>query len=415
MKLNLLLFYLLVSGLHLPVFPCTVFYATDGNNILFGNNEDWSDPKTRMWFIASKDGKHGWVKFGFAGGYPQGGMNEYGLCWDAIACPYLAMPYSEANKQKYAGPLMKKVMEECATMEEASAVFANYYCDDQYRAQYLLGDTRGASMIVEGDSAIVKTNQHQVLTNFYQSHPELGGYPCWRFETAKTMLANSNEISPYFCGSILSATHQKGRYPTQYSGIYDLKQGIIYLFYYHNFKEFLTIDVKAELDRGSRSYDLPQLFSKIQLISPEVGEMVNPAAVTFRWEGKSSSHYDLYYSTDPDFTKCTRVPVKSPHSPNLNVPYFGTILVVMAIAASVRHKKRKLYILMTMIGMIFFVNIQCKDKVTSRDLYSDTTEISITVDNLAPNTAYYWKITAQSESTEDFSTESIDQNFVTSN
>jgi hypothetical protein len=368
-----------------------------------------------MWLIPSEGGKNGWIKFGFAGGYPQGGINEHGLCWDATACAYLPMPYSETNKQKYPGPLMKKVMEECSTVEEASAIFANYYCNDQYNAQYLLGDASGASIIVEGDSIIVKSSDYQVLTNFYQSHPELGGYPCWRYEIAENMLANSNEISPHLCGCILSATHQEGRYPTQYSSIYDLKRGIIYLFYYHNFDEFITIKVKEELNKGSRSYDLPRLFSKIHLISPKAGELVNPSVVNFKWEGKTTSHYSLHYSTDPIFKNCEVVPVRSSHSSNLNVPYFSAIIIVIGIIASVSRKKKKSFLLKVTMGMIFLVNIQCKDKVTSHDLYNVTTETTMTVENLEPTTTYYWKVVAQPEGIEDFSSESIVQNFVTSN
>lgn len=138
--------------------PCTVFFATDGIIVLCGNNEDWSDPNTRFWFIPSEEGKNGWIKFGFASGYPQGGMNDQGLFWDATACSYLEMPYSEANKEKFNGSLMQKVMEECSTVEEARLVFQIYYCDDQYRAQYLIGDRFGNSIIVEGGSIIFNSS-----------------------------------------------------------------------------------------------------------------------------------------------------------------------------------------------------------------------------------------------------------------
>lgn len=162
---------MVISGVYPPLYPCTVFYATDGNTILGGNNEDWSDSKTKIWFFPPEEGKHGWVKFGFAGGFPQGGLNDQGLFWDATGCAYLEMPYSEANKEKYYGPLMEKVIEECASVQEALIVFENYYCDDQYKAQYLIGDATGASMIVEGDSIIMKNGDYQVATNFYHSEP----------------------------------------------------------------------------------------------------------------------------------------------------------------------------------------------------------------------------------------------------
>jgi hypothetical protein len=35
---------------------CTIFVLTDTNRALFCNNEDWSNPKTRIWFIADQQG-----------------------------------------------------------------------------------------------------------------------------------------------------------------------------------------------------------------------------------------------------------------------------------------------------------------------------------------------------------------------
>ncbi len=34
---------------------CTVFYAFDGENALAGDNEDWIDRRTQIWFIPATD------------------------------------------------------------------------------------------------------------------------------------------------------------------------------------------------------------------------------------------------------------------------------------------------------------------------------------------------------------------------
>lgn len=34
-----------------PVHACTIFVLTDTNQALFCNNEDWSETKTRIWFL----------------------------------------------------------------------------------------------------------------------------------------------------------------------------------------------------------------------------------------------------------------------------------------------------------------------------------------------------------------------------
>ena len=55
---------------------CTVFYASDGQVALGGNNEDYRHPFTKAWFLPPEEGKHGRVYFGFENYVWQGGMNE---------------------------------------------------------------------------------------------------------------------------------------------------------------------------------------------------------------------------------------------------------------------------------------------------------------------------------------------------
>jgi hypothetical protein len=415
MKSRVILSFTVILGFCLPVHPCTIFYATDGNIILVGNNEDWSDPDTRIWFIPPRGGKHGWIKFGFAGGFPQGGMNEHGLFWDATGCAYMAMPYSEANKEKYSGPLMNKVIEECSTIREALAVLDAYYCDDQYRAQYLIGDGTGASVIVEGDNIVEKSGNYQVLTNFYHSHPEIGGYPCWRYEIADSMLKHTDEISPYLFGSILSATHQEGSYPTQYSSICDLKNRIVYLFYYHNFEEFIELNLNEELNRGDRSYDLPSLFSKIQIISPKAGEQISTSDIVLKWKGKKSSRYDVFCSTDPDFSECAPCSAVNPHSSASHGMFAGILLTGFAVLSAIGIKDRRVVLPAAIIISMLLVNIGCGKGVTSPSLNSDVTEMSVTIENLESGKTYYWKVIAHPEQSDDFNSQSVIQNFTTTN
>jgi len=382
---------------------CTIFFASRNNLVLGGNNEDHTDPYTYMWFYPQEEGDHGWVKFSYGSGFPQGGMNNCGLFWDGASAPYLAMPYSVANKEEYIGPLIEKVIEECSTIQEAITVFDNYYCEDQFRAQYLIGDSTGTSMIVEGDEILDMNDDFQVLTNFYQSYPELGGYPCWRYDTAVEILDSSDDISTYLFGSILSATHQSG---TQYSNIYDLKEGLIYLFYYHNFEEYITIDLDEELQKGYRSYFIPSLFSKIEIIYPGYGSILDSTSVTFRWKGKANSIYELYYSTDPDFTDCD--PLSS--APSCIPGYLGICLFGSIFIGTIF--KRRFYLLFILILFVIFGLQSCSKKSTSPS-ESDIIEFTQTVQDLQPGTTYYWKIIAHPEGTDDFLSETVTYSFST--
>ena len=390
-------------------FSCTIFYTTQNGKILAGNNEDWKDPATHMWFYPANDSTHGWIKFGFGGGFPQGGMNDQGLFWDGTAGPYLDMPDSEANKILFDGPLMQKVMEKSASITEALEIFNQYYCEDQYRAQYLLGDSVGYSMIVEGDNVILNENGFQVLTNFIQSHPDLGGYPCWRYETAVDHLENCDSLTTWFAGMVLASTHQDGNYPTQYSNIYDLKKGFIYLFYYHNYEEFLVINLKDELKKGYNTYAIPQIFSKMSLRSP----LIAATSVTLKWKGLPDSQYEIVLSKNPNFTE-TLITCSKSININWNHSSIFTILVLLFLIGSLlillqKHNRWSLLPLIVCICLL----VKCDKEDTTPEETDNTIEFSKIVDGLEPNTTYYWKIKSSTGYSNNFFTETATQSFKT--
>ena len=412
MKRKVILFVLLFAILTgIQGYSCTIFYVAKDDKIFAGNNEDWKDSYSKMWFYPPENNKHGWIKFGFGNGFPQGGMNDQGLFWDGTSGAYLAMPLSESNKEKYPGPLMQKVIEECANIEEALEIFANYYCEDQYKAQYLVGNSLGNSIIVEGDNIINIDSNYQVLTNFYHSDPDLGGYPCWRYETANDMLSSNYNLTPYFIGSILDATHQEGKYPTQYSTIYDLKNNQISLFHYHNYEEFIKIDLVNELNKGYRSFDIPGLFSRVKLLTPADGEKIESTSVTLRCEGIPGNNYEVILSTDPEFlddnSKCQEI-----INPGL-INYSGFLYLLPGLLLVIPWIRRKRIIYLSM--MILFVvlySFQCKK---SEEPTPDTQviEMTETIGNLSPNSTYYWKIKAYANNQGDFHSETLTRYFNT--
>ena len=412
MKIKVILFVLLsILFTGIPLYACTIFYVVKDNKIFAGNNEDWENPSSKMWFYPAENNKHGWIKFGWGSGFPQGGMNDQGIFWDASSGAYLAMPISEATKEKYTGALMQKVIEECANIEEVLEIFANYYCEDQYRAQYLVGDSLGNSIIVEGDNIINIASNFQVLTNFYHSHTDLGGYPCWRYETAKDMLSSNYNLTPYFIGSILDATHQEGRYPTQYSNIYDLKNNHIFLFHYYNYEEFIKIDLVNELNQGYRSFDIPDLFSRVKLLTPEDGEEIESTSVTLSWEGIPGNNYEVILYTDPEFLNNNskyQVNTNSGLIVHSGFLYFlpGLLLVIPWI-----RKKRIPYFSM-MILLAVLLNSECtKSEIPTPEI--QVVEMTKTISNLSPNSTYYWKIKAHALNQDDFYSETLTRCFNT--
>jgi hypothetical protein len=75
-------------------------------------------------------------------------------------------------------------------------------------------------------------------------------------------LNKGEALSVDYFKSILAATHVEGIFTnTLYSNIYDLKKGIIYLYYRHQFDEVAVLKVNEELAKGKIRVSLKDLFS----------------------------------------------------------------------------------------------------------------------------------------------------------
>lgn len=248
------------------LYACTGFCISKGDTVLVGNNEDHIDPDTKVFYVPAEKGKYGGVYFGFElpQGGPQGGMNEKGLVYDGFATTPPNPVKNSLDKPVFDGYLIKKVMEECATVDEVLEIFGKYNLAFMERYMLFFADANGDSAIIEGDNVVRKKGKYQVVTNFYQSETrkEDINIICGRYPIATAMLEDADDISVDLAKRVLAATHQEGPYPTVYSNVYDLKRRIVYLYHFHNFQNEVVIDLKAELAKGARSIDLPDLFPK---------------------------------------------------------------------------------------------------------------------------------------------------------
>lgn len=251
---------------------CTIFVASDGKVTLVGNNEDFVDPFTRVWYIPKEGGeiegkpfyggRYGRVYFGYRDLFPQGGMNEKGLFFDYTAQPPLAITQS-VDKPAFQPPeqLPDYLWANCATVKEALAVLDKYNLAGFERACLHMADPSGDAVLFEGDEVLWKQGRYQVGTNFYQSQWDARTPPpCDRYRIATQMLEDAAEINVALIRRVLMATHQEGVSNTVYSNIYDLKNGLVYLYHFHNFENMVVIDLAKELEKGLHILDIPALF-----------------------------------------------------------------------------------------------------------------------------------------------------------
>lgn len=248
---------------------CTAFFASDGDTVLVGNNEDFASIPTKVWIFPQEKGKLGRIYFGFKEipNIPMGGMNEGGLFFDSFSTPPLEVKFSK-NKEKYNGFLMMKILEECNTVEKALKMFSKYNLEYMRSHQTFIVDKTGDWAIVEGDEILRNKSKYQVVTNFYHSQVQDGTLTCERYKIAVKMLGQCSKVSIDCIRRTLSATHLEWQpyrnevLNTVYSNIYDLKNGLIYLYHFHDYANEVIINLKEELKMGQHSYDIPSLFPK---------------------------------------------------------------------------------------------------------------------------------------------------------
>ena len=240
---------------------CTGFYAKAKGRVLVGNNEDGSNPDTKVWFVPGEVGKYGRMYVGYDDLSAQGGVNEKGLWFDGFGLPRKEVASTQG--EIYAGDLQDKLMAECATVAEVLKLLKRYSRAPMTRGQWIFGDRTGVSAIIEGEAIIPIRGRYQVVTNFRQSeHPSGEGYECGRYRIAEAMLKARPAISVNEFRRILAATHSEGQDVTLYSYIADLTQGLVYLYHFHNYENVVVLDVRKELAKGRHLYNLPELFPK---------------------------------------------------------------------------------------------------------------------------------------------------------
>jgi len=260
---------------------CTIFTISMGERVFFGNNEDYTNPETYYWVVPPREGKYGGVFFGFDDFWPQGGVNEMGLAFDINALEETPLrPRPELpGLDDYEGYI---VLSSCATVEEAIELVKEYNWGEAMWGQVHFADATGDAVVVgpgrngelaftrkrEGDGFLVSTNFNLA---FHDGEEREG--LCNRYGRAVEMLGRMDspeDLDVEGLKEILDSVHVEGDgINTQYSNIYDLKNGDIYVYYYHQFEESVRLDVAEEIAGETEPTPIKSLFSEEVVKSSE--------------------------------------------------------------------------------------------------------------------------------------------------
>ncbi|WP_340114076.1 carcinine hydrolase/isopenicillin-N N-acyltransferase family protein [Maribellus mangrovi] len=268
---------------------CTIFSAAIGDKVLFGNNEDFYKPKTYLWTDPATDSNYSSVYLGFKDYSHQGGINEKGLCFDANALsksrinlheeldapPTYAPPYEDFEMWI---PVL--ILRKAATVEEAIELAKKYRRSNWYpksgKIAYQLNfaDAAGGAVVISvdknGELAFTRKEKGEnflISTNFNKANTDNAlEYPCKRYHTTEKALqeiTSQDELTVEAFKSILESVHEKGIFNTTlYSNIFDLKNGVIYLYHWHQYDEVVVLKVDEELAKGRTMIRIEDLFSE---------------------------------------------------------------------------------------------------------------------------------------------------------
>jgi hypothetical protein len=235
---------------------CTVFTLTDGQRILFCDNEDYSNPRTRIWFVPSSGTKNGYVLLGFDDGWGQNGLNDRGLAYGWVAGFKERWERQPGMKSVRGGPC-HRMLESCETVEDAIAFFEEHWEESFSYGKLLVADHTGKSVVLAAKDGKL----HAPVTTRSQGIGHRFGL---RGDEATVMLPKIKTATLPEAAKMLDFTRQEGVNATKYSVVFELNSRDIWIYRFPEHSRPVRFSLSTELDKGQHHYDIPALPQQLK-------------------------------------------------------------------------------------------------------------------------------------------------------
>jgi len=242
-----------------------------GDKTFLGSNEDAWRTTPHIWFeVAKSESLYGAAftgsRYDGENGYaPQSGMNEMGLAFERLASYHPEQDAFE-NREKITNPTtyLKNILHSCASVEEVKAYISRF--DHSYFIEdvFIYVDKSGKYLIVEPYTLTIDNEPSYVISNFCPSITSSEkATKLDRYRNGVEFLKNGIDTTLAFCTDLSDAMHvcrKKIGDGTLLSSIWDLRDGTVNLFFYHNYDTTVQFNVKDELKKGNHSIAIEKLF-----------------------------------------------------------------------------------------------------------------------------------------------------------
>ena len=262
----------IVLVLHLlsPTLACTAYVLHQAGRTFVGNNEDSWCVNGRVRFVPGAAGRFGAVYFSSWLGHPyipwmdQLGMNEAGLVFDGLTvqpkdvAPTPGKPALEFNE------LNTRMLEHCRDVPEAVAFLQAHDLILLHKSMIFLADAQGRYAVVQNDTILLGEEPYFAVGNWrLDGGTDMDAIPIPRLQQGRALLKAG--VAPTVDGawSVLESMQSCRKFlenGTFFSTLFEPDSGKVHVGFYHDYDHRITFDLRAELQKGEHTLDLPSLF-----------------------------------------------------------------------------------------------------------------------------------------------------------
>lgn len=252
---------------------CSMYKITVEGKTMVGCNEDAWRTTSRIWFQNAKTrNEYGAAFTGsrkvklnqFA---PQSGMNEVGLTFSRLTSYYPKNNNQAIDKKEITNEVryLTDILHKCATVKDVKRFIDQYdrsiFIDDVF----IYIDSSGKYLVVEPYNFIEGDDDSYVLSNFCPSitkHEEARKID--RYRNGEDYI-NTNKIEASFsyCSDLSNTMHvcrNRNGDGTLLTSIWDTKNGLVNLYFYHSYDSTVQFNLAEELAKGDHMLHVASLF-----------------------------------------------------------------------------------------------------------------------------------------------------------
>lgn len=271
----LVLFIILFSH---QSYACSMYKVTADGKTMVGCNQDAWRTTTSIWFVNAENQNQygvcltGSRKVGPNKYTPQSAMNAEGLVFSRLSAYYPIKNLNSKGKKQITNEAqyLTDILLNCKNVKEVRDFVQDYDRSFFYEDVFIYIDQSGDYLVVEPYELIEGNDASYVLANFCPSITNnQSARKQTRYKDGEDFIKkNEPQATLDFCRSVSKAMHvcrKRNGDGTLLTSIWDSHNGLVNLYFYHNYDNTRQFNITEELAKGDHSISIPELFP----INPE--------------------------------------------------------------------------------------------------------------------------------------------------